>query len=305
MAIYGLRRPGGLVRFDGLRFTVFDKSNAKGLSSVRFSALFEDAEGNLWIGTEDGGLTRYRNGTFVTYSTQQGLPSNRIWAFWDNGDGGILICTSSGLVRWRGEQFLPYTDRPGAWITRSCFRVQSGAFWCVDTAGLHEIKDDSRRTYTIRDGLSSLAVSSVYEDREGNVWIGTSDAGLNRFQHGKFTIYSTKDGLPKERVQSMYEDRQGTLWLATQGGGLSQLRDGRFVTTYSKTEFLFSNFIPPFYEDREDNLWLGTSDDGLRRLRKDFIAFYSAEGELAQNKPYPLLEDRAGNIWIGPQGGAL
>src|SRR6266480_824620 len=165
-----LATAGGLVRFDGLRFTVFDKGNTKGLTSVRFSALFEDAEGNLWIGTEDGGLTRYRHGTFTTYTTQHGLPGNRIWAIWDNGDGGILICTTTGLVRWRGEQFLPYTARPGAWITRSCFRVQSGAFWCVDTAGLHEIKDDSRLTYTIRDGLSSLAVSALYEDREGSVW---------------------------------------------------------------------------------------------------------------------------------------
>src|SRR4030095_4747645 len=57
-----LATAGGLVRFDGLRFTVFDKGNTKGLISVRFSALFEDAERSLWIGTEDGGLTRYRNG---------------------------------------------------------------------------------------------------------------------------------------------------------------------------------------------------------------------------------------------------
>jgi signal transduction histidine kinase len=68
---------------------------------------------------------------------------------------------------------------------------------------------------------------------------------------------------------------------------------------------LYSNFIPPFCEDREGNLWLGTADHGLRRVRKDFISFYSNEGELEQNKPYPLLEDRNGTIWIGTQGAGL
>src|SRR6266478_5463511 len=60
-----LATAAGLVRFDGLRFAVFDKANTKGLTSVRFSALFEDADGSLWSGTEDGGLTRYHNGTFT------------------------------------------------------------------------------------------------------------------------------------------------------------------------------------------------------------------------------------------------
>jgi ligand-binding sensor domain-containing protein len=120
-----LATAGGLVRFDGLRFTVFDKSNTKGLTSVRFSALFEDAGGSLWIGTEDGGLTRYRNGTFATYTTQQGLLHNRVWGIWGDDAGGLLILTSSGLVRWLHEQFLPYTSHFGASISPDCYRVQS------------------------------------------------------------------------------------------------------------------------------------------------------------------------------------
>src|SRR6266576_1265962 len=207
-----LATAGGLVRFDGLRFTVFDKSNTKGLTSVRFSALFEDADGSLWIGTEDGGLTRYHNGTFATYTTQQGLPHNRVWGIWGDEAGGLLILTTSGLVRWQHEQFLPYVSRSGASITPECYRVQSGAFWCVDATGLHRIKDDNVRTYRIRDGVSSLAVSAVYEDRESNVWIATSNAGLNRLQHDKFTSYTTKDGVPKEpkgsRSEKLYQNRE-------------------------------------------------------------------------------------------------
>ena len=295
---------GGLVRFDGLRFTVFDKSNTKGLTSVRFSALFEDAEGSLWIGTEDAGLTRYRNGTFTTASPQHGSPLIRIFAIWGDDTQGLTLMTATGLVRFVHDQFLPYIPGGGVPITSSCFRVQSGPLWCADAAGVHQIKNDSVRTYTLRDGLSGFDVSAVYEDRNGNVWISTRSAALNRLQNDKFTTYTTKDGLPKEPIQSMYEDRHGVLWLATQGAGLSQFQDGHFIN-YVKGELLGGRVTTPFYEDREGNLWLGSSDRGLLRLRKDFIAFYSLDGELARNKPYPVMEDHAGDIWIGTQNDGL
>src|SRR5262245_10673723 len=54
----------GVVRYDGVRFTVFNKGNAKGIRSSRFTRLFEDRHGNLWIGIENGGLTRYKDGVF-------------------------------------------------------------------------------------------------------------------------------------------------------------------------------------------------------------------------------------------------
>lgn len=242
-----LTTAAGLVRFDGLRFTVFDKSNTKGLTSVRFTSLCEDDEGNLWIGTEDGGLTRYRNGVFATYTTQDGLPHNRILAIWKEEQGGILILTGNGLVRWRHEQFMPYTVPAGISIDQGCYRVQSGAFWCAQPAGLHRIKDDQISTYTIRDGLSSLSISAVYEDRQGNVWIGTANAGLNRLQQGQFTHYTTKDGVPEEPIRSIYQDRQGNLWMLTRGGRLGQFQNGRFVTYATTDPSGEGKFVVSFY----------------------------------------------------------
>jgi ligand-binding sensor domain-containing protein len=68
----------GLVRYDGVRFTVFDKGNSKGLVSNRFSALLEDTDGSLWIGTIDSGLTRLRDSVFTSFTTADGLPNNQI-----------------------------------------------------------------------------------------------------------------------------------------------------------------------------------------------------------------------------------
>ncbi|HEX4948236.1 MAG TPA: two-component regulator propeller domain-containing protein, partial [Blastocatellia bacterium] len=63
----------GLVRFDGARFVVFDRS-VEGIKSQRVRRLLEDSKGTLWVGSEDGMLIRYRNGKFKTYTVADGLP---------------------------------------------------------------------------------------------------------------------------------------------------------------------------------------------------------------------------------------
>lgn len=64
----------GLARFDGVKFTIFDKSNSKNLTSNSFINLFADTDGTLWSGTEDSGLVRYSNGRFQTFTTADNLP---------------------------------------------------------------------------------------------------------------------------------------------------------------------------------------------------------------------------------------
>src|SRR5262245_46346959 len=69
---------GGLVRYDGLRFQVFNSGNTKGLETSRFLMLYEDHEGALWISPEQKGLIRYKDGVFTTYSITQGVPASII-----------------------------------------------------------------------------------------------------------------------------------------------------------------------------------------------------------------------------------
>ena len=63
----------GLARFDGVRFTVFNRANSPGIYSNGFTSLFEDTRGDLWMGTEIGAVTRYTGGRFITYSAPNGL----------------------------------------------------------------------------------------------------------------------------------------------------------------------------------------------------------------------------------------
>ena len=96
------------MRFDGVRFTVFNTANSKGIISNRMSSLCEDAEGTLWVGTDDEGLTRYKDGEFRTFTVRDGLPHNRILALACNPAGPLLISTLNGIVELKGESFIPY-----------------------------------------------------------------------------------------------------------------------------------------------------------------------------------------------------
>ena len=95
----------GLVRFDGVRFTVFNKNNQKNLPGNRFVKLFAEADNTLWICMEESGLVRYRNGEFQTFTTADGLPSNRVQEIQKDADESLLILTDNGTARWRDGRF--------------------------------------------------------------------------------------------------------------------------------------------------------------------------------------------------------
>src|SRR5215510_8177286 len=80
----------GLVRFDGLSFTVFDKHNVPRMRSNNIQVIYEDKHGVLWVGTDDG-LVRLRNGSFTVYSNKEGLSNSNVGSICEDQDGSIWI----------------------------------------------------------------------------------------------------------------------------------------------------------------------------------------------------------------------
>src|SRR5258706_14480815 len=87
----------GLIRFDGVRSITFDLANAPGLSSDGVYLLYEDRLGDLWIGTDDGGVIRYREGEFQAFGAAQGLTESEVRAVCEGKDGKLWVGTGRGL----------------------------------------------------------------------------------------------------------------------------------------------------------------------------------------------------------------
>src|SRR6266550_3216056 len=97
----------GLVRFDGVRFTVFNRGNSPGISSNRFLRLYEDASGDLWAGTDDGGVVRYHDGHFTSYGKEQGLTSPIVIYETEDAAGHLIIYLTDGpAMRLMDGKFL-------------------------------------------------------------------------------------------------------------------------------------------------------------------------------------------------------
>ncbi len=288
----------GLVRYDGVRFTVFDKSNTPGFTTNRLTFLFEDQDGTLWIGTEDAGLMRYANGIFSSLTTKDGLPHNHVLNIQSDNADGLQITVPGAFVFWRQNRLIHDPDKLVQRLTKRYF-APSGAMWTADQTGLRCVKDGVTTNYPLLIDPDTNHVAVFYEDRQGALWFGVATPALFKIKDGVVTRYAAPDSLPAGvRWRKFCEDRQGNLWIGTLGGGLLRFHNGQF-TGYTQQDGLSDNKIQDFMIDREGNLWAGTNTGGLNRLTRRFLTEVSTANGLANNNVYPILQDHAGAVWMG------
>lgn len=129
----------GLVRFDGVRFTAFDKETTPELGGRVIQALLEDASGSLWIGTS-GGLTRFQDGHFSTLTTADGLSSDVITSLHRGKGGTLWIGTASGVARFVSGKVTPLPAASGE-LVHSLAEDHDGDLWAGTETGLKRYRD--------------------------------------------------------------------------------------------------------------------------------------------------------------------
>lgn len=292
----------GLVRFDGVRFKVFDAQNTPEIASNQIQFLFEDKQGELWIGTA-AGLARYRGQQFKPFTGSEGLPNKSVSCICEDREGNVWVGTAAGLWSFDAGKFVTYSTRDGLPndSIRSIYEDRSGAIWVSTLGGLARLRDGAFTAFTTKDGLPNDSVRSVYEDSTGYLWVNTF-GGLARFKDGTFSVFTTADGLLNDHIWSIEEDRQGTLWIGTDGG-LNSLINGTFKA-YTTKDGLPDNSVWSIYEDRQGVLWVATPG-GLGRLEDGAVTSYTSRDGLSDEVVLALFEDREGSLWIGTEAGGL
>lgn len=293
----------GLVRFDGVHFEVFDKSNTPQLKSNFVNALIEGSDGSLWIGT-DAGLNRFKAGKFTLYTTKEGLSHDAVNCLSEARDASLWIGTKRGLNRFKQGKLTSYNLKNG--LTNEIFDIKhadDGGLWIGSYGGGLSLFHNERFThYSVKDGLPNPFVNKLYLTQDRNLWIGARK-GLSRFRNGKFTTFTIKDGLSGDVIRSFCEDRDGNFWIGTADGGLQRLEKGTF-SHYTTREGLSDDLVHSLYEDREGSLWIGT-DGGLNRLKDGRFITYSKQEGLSHDYVLSVYEDHDKNLWIGTRGGGL
>jgi len=185
----------GLARFDGVRFTVFNKSNSPGIVNNRFTSLFEAANGDLWAGTEESSMVRYHQGRFTSYGIESGLNSPNVYHISGDADGNPLILSSNLQVyRFSDGKFSAFNweidSPPGTPIARP----ESIPIPCnsdLDKKQTACLVNGQWAKFSPADGLPSLNVISSAQDARGNFWLLPNDADLAHIENfGVAKVYT-------------------------------------------------------------------------------------------------------------------
>lgn len=317
-----------------------DANDPNSLSYNWVTALAEDQEGNLWIGTKKG-LNRLnpKTKTFIHYKHSPRDPgsisNNEINCIYPIHDGGLLVGTEDGL-----NQFNPENKRFSRWkndpfdshslsnnVILSIYEDSSHILWIGTNGGGFNQYVPNRDRFTHYQfkphlssrGLSGNMVYAIYEDRSGMVWLGTN-CGLNRLDltTNKFTVFKSDSGvsrsLSNDYVFSIYEDRAGVMWVGTWGGGLNKFdrKSGTFTHYLSnpgKEPSLNNNIVLVIYQDHRGVIWVGTHGGGLNKFdpkKQTFLPYRTVEGNpttISSDYINSIYEDPTGTLWIGTKYG--
>lgn len=287
-------------------FINYNTEQGLALSGARSS--YEDKMGNLWFGTEGGGVSRYDGKAFTNYTTTHGLPSNSIWSIMGDKTGNIWFGTvGGGVSKYDGKLFTTYTTAQGLSNNTIWCMLQdkAGSIWLgTEGGGVSKYDGTTFTNYTIAQGLTNNKVRSCCEDNAGNLWFGTFGGGVSKYNGKSFTNYTTRHGLANNHVLSSCIDKAGNLWFGTNGGGVSRY-DGTTFTTYTTAQGLAGNTIWSIATDKAGNIWFGTEGGGVSKYDGSSFTNYTTAQGLASNNVFSITGDNAGNLWFGTESGGV
>jgi len=310
----------GLVRFDGVRFTIFDKSNTKEILHNKVNAVISARDGSLWISTY-GGLTRFKDGRFTPYTTNEGLSSNGVSTLYEDSKNTLWIGSENGITQFKDGNFTSFTEKDGLAANRtySIAEDTDGSILIGTAKGLTRFKNGRFRNYTTTEGLPDNETTSIYRDRKDNIWVGTIN-GLSQFKDERFTTYTTKNGLLSNSILTINQDSDGNLWVGT-ASGLNRLeyadatKEDKGVSpecSHPSCQIKFSGYnttdqqigaeLFSIFEDKERNLWIG-GDSGLKRLKDGKFTNYTPQEGLFGFMVWSVYENSDGSLWSAGNGG--
>jgi len=291
---------GGLLRVRGEEVTRY--SAAEGVDPF-VSVLARGRDGTLWLGTRKG-LTAFREGRFVTYTTRDGLSDDFVTTLLEDRDGNLWVGTAGGgLCRFRDGVFSSVRQADGLVDDNvtALHEDDEGGLWVAGRGGVGRLRSTSFTTYTRREGLPVDSVMEAYPSRDGGVWVSTYGGGLMRFKDGLITPYDTRAGLTNLYVGTVFEASDGAVWFGDGANQLSRLDRGRLKTFDTGKRYVWA-----IAEDAQ-GLVVAFPRQGLFRLQGDrFVPYQTASGDVLNDMSIRVLQrGRDGSLWIGGTRGLI
>jgi len=252
------------------------------------SSLYEDSTGALWAGAQSG-LWRWRPSLPIRYS----MPRTDLNDLASGAEGELLIAMRDGMRQLDHGKSKPYGIQGGKTVTANrLLRDREGGLW-IGTLdrGLIHVHHGRTDVFSKSDGLSGDVIFSLFEDREGSVWVSTN-GGLDRFRDLAVSTISIKQGLSTDAAWSILAARDGSIWIGTRDG-LNKWNNGQ-ISIVRKADGQADETPQSLFQDDRGRLWAFTGH-GLAYVEEGrFVPVSAMQG----SKVHFIAGDKAGNLWL-------
>jgi ligand-binding sensor domain-containing protein/serine phosphatase RsbU (regulator of sigma subunit) len=189
---------------------------------------------------------------------------------------------------------------------------KSGSIWfgSADQGITRLWPNNATSIYKTKQGLTGNIVTSLFEDEEQNLWIGTSANGLSILSRDCFDHFNKDDGLNENVIQAIRQDANGIFWMASSGGGLQKfIQDKQELKIQSYTT---KNGFPEdlttciaLGNKNNNNVWIGTNSNGLIKFDGKRSTKFTENDGLISNKIFSVFVDSKGLVWCGTAAGIV
>ena len=327
----------GLNRYDGISFKTYQniKNDLKSLPSNYIISILCDSKNTLWVGSEFG-LSKYitKEDNFERITLENGS-NTIIYCLLEDIEGNIWVGTSDGLYNNQKDKdsekqiFKKVKNNLliGT-IIRSIYQDKNGKILIGTNNGLtimykingEFIYENFQHQALNINSLSGNYITTISEDDDNNIWIGTQNNGITIFQYSnkKFTRLEKKKNycskLINNKIRIIKTRKNGEIWIGTQEGinviNPTKEKCQLYQNENNNKQSLNQNSIYSLYEDKNENLWVGTYFGGINLVYSKNTNFsilqnQNNQSSLSNNVVSSIVEDKLKNLWIGTEGGGL
>lgn len=291
----------GLLRFDGLAFTLFQRASPDSMPLEHVLGLTFDSNEGLWIRMQDPTILRYVDGTFST-ARPKSERDPLVTAVSQGRDGSVLFASRfDGVFAWKHKQFETLRSRaslPNSSPVISITTTANGEVWLgTRDSGLLRLRRDV--VVPVTNGLPNQRINCLLAVGNDELYIGT-DGGLVRWDGNKVTTVGVPDSLRRTTIFALARDRDANIWVGASKGLLRLNSQG--ASSFGEADS--GKPITALFEDREGDLWAGGGDE-LVRIQESAFVMYPSPDHSVQEHNGPVHVDSHGTVWTGPRSGGL
>jgi len=328
----------GLNKYDGYKFTVYknSKSDPSSIGANLVNSICEDADGNIWVGTRLGGVSRYDRSrdAFVNYKNDihdpNSLSNNNVQVVYSDKESNLWIGTEDGLnlldhKSGKFKRFYKNASAPESLSNSNITAIledEGHHLWIGTGSGLNLLNPTTGKSTKFFDRKIKVHgdnnfVNAIIEDDNKNIWIGTGK-GLNLISRNENT-YSYYPIEPDKNlignINSIYclaKTSDNKFWIGS--NTTLQLFDAdkkKLIPISEKTngeDLMPNDGVSALLEDNAGILWIGTTSEGLVKYDRNLSIFPSYKASLNNNPSAAniirgIAEDSKGNLYLGTDFG--